>query len=170
MRLLLSGWHHNLKFSAAHLIPYHSKCGRIHGHTYGVSVELEGIPGSEGLVMDFGYIKDCLRKILKRLDHRLIVPGRNPALVISSSGEQEIEIMVGQKHYVFPRDDVVLLDIESSTAESLSCYLLEELRDTLDISGNISRISVGLDEGIGQGAWCSMDLPSQTKAKDSAPQ
>ncbi len=32
----------NLKFSAAHFITYGGKCERLHGHNYGVLVEMEG--------------------------------------------------------------------------------------------------------------------------------
>ena len=32
----------NLKFSAAHFITYGGKCERLHGHNYGVLVEMDG--------------------------------------------------------------------------------------------------------------------------------
>jgi len=159
MKLHLDGWNQNLKFSSAHLIPHHNKCGRLHGHTYAVHIEIEGTTGSEGIVMDFGLIKDTLRRTLKKLDHRLIVPARNKTLIMTNNPDGQMSITIGSKHYVIPEDDIILLDIESSTAEHLSLYILNQLKKTLRLNENIVRIAVGLDEGIGQGAWCSSDVP-----------
>ena len=159
MKLHLDGWNQNLKFSSAHLIPYHNKCGRLHGHTYAVHIEIEGKTGSEGIVLDFGLIKGALRRTLKKLDHRLIIPAKNKTLTMSNNHDGHLSVTIGSKHYVIPEDDVVLLDIESSTAEHLSLYILSQLKKALHLDENIERISVGLDEGIGQGAWCSTNVP-----------
>jgi 6-pyruvoyltetrahydropterin/6-carboxytetrahydropterin synthase len=157
IRLSLNGWQLDLTFSAAHLIPHHQKCGRLHGHSYAVNIELEGTPGPEGIVMDFGVIKQALRRILNSLDHRLLVPTRNPGVQIEES-EGHIKVTIGSKHYVIPSDDVVLLDIESSTAEHLSHYLLQELITVLQPGDTISKFSLGLDEGLGQGAWSTIEF------------
>jgi len=158
MKIHLDGWNQNLKFSAAHIIPYHNKCSRLHGHTFAVNIELEGTMGSEGIIMDFGRIKSVLRKILKKLDHRFIIPGRNKALEMGKESDGGVSVRVGSKRYVIPLDDVLVLDIESSTAEHLSLYILEQMKEALQENGNIRRISVGLDEGIGQGAWSSAEI------------
>ncbi|HID71327.1 MAG TPA: 6-pyruvoyl tetrahydropterin synthase family protein [Thermoplasmata archaeon] len=158
MKLYLNGWDNNLTFSAAHIIPHHNKCGRLHGHTYAVSVEIQGKPDSEGIVMDFGVIKDVLRKIIKDLDHRLIVPRRSNLLSIGEKDEMHILITLNSRRYVVPKDDVVFLDIESSTAENLSLYLLKKLKESLPPANNIVKLSLCLDEGVGQGVWSSILL------------
>ncbi|MDK2795000.1 MAG: 6-pyruvoyltetrahydropterin/6-carboxytetrahydropterin synthase [Archaeoglobaceae archaeon] len=58
-------------FSAAHSIPGHEKCGRIHGHNFLVSVEVEG-ELKNGMIIDFFDLKRILREILGKFDHSLI--------------------------------------------------------------------------------------------------
>ncbi len=58
-------------FSAAHSIPGHEKCGRIHGHNFIVSVEVEG-ELKNGMVIDFFELKRILREIISKFDHSLI--------------------------------------------------------------------------------------------------
>ena len=58
-------------FDAAHnLINYHGKCEKLHGHTYKLRVVLEGVPDSEGMIMDFLEVSRIVKeKIISRLDH-----------------------------------------------------------------------------------------------------
>lgn len=60
------------KFSAAHSIPGHQKCGRLHGHNFKVEVEIEGEIKENGMVMDFYDLKKELKNILEELDHRIL--------------------------------------------------------------------------------------------------
>ncbi|MCX8172335.1 MAG: 6-carboxytetrahydropterin synthase QueD [Archaeoglobaceae archaeon] len=58
-------------FSAAHSIPGHKKCGKVHGHNFMVSVEVEG-EVKNGMVIDFFELKKLLREILGKFDHSLL--------------------------------------------------------------------------------------------------
>ncbi|MCE5202240.1 MAG: 6-carboxytetrahydropterin synthase QueD [Synergistaceae bacterium] len=62
------------KFDAAHnLVNYHGKCERLHGHTYGLAVTLEGEPDPEGMVFDFAELKAAVNElVLSKLDHAYI--------------------------------------------------------------------------------------------------
>lgn len=52
-------------------VPDGHKCGRLHGHTYTLTVVVGGDVGADtGWVMDFADIKDTIRPWLARLDHR----------------------------------------------------------------------------------------------------
>lgn len=53
----------------AHLLPGHPKCGRLHGHTYRIEVEIDG-ETEGGMVLDFADLKGQLRAVLSRYDHR----------------------------------------------------------------------------------------------------
>ena len=54
MRVNLDGIHTNLRFSAAHMVIGHESCGKIHGHSYIVDVEVDGERnGQFGFVIDF---------------------------------------------------------------------------------------------------------------------
>ncbi len=54
---------------AAHHLPGHEKCGRLHGHTYQVDVTIEGDPQG-GMVLDFADMKRAVREVLTKYDHR----------------------------------------------------------------------------------------------------
>jgi 6-pyruvoyltetrahydropterin/6-carboxytetrahydropterin synthase len=53
----------------AHFLPNHPKCGALHGHTYRVDLSIEG-EIQNGMLIDFGDLKQNLREILARYDHR----------------------------------------------------------------------------------------------------
>lgn len=73
-------------FQASHRlpnVPADHKCGRLHGHTYGLDVELLGEVASDcGWVVDFGDLDAAVQEhVIKVLDHRHLneVPGlENP--------------------------------------------------------------------------------------------
>ena len=60
-------------FDSAHRlpnVPATHKCGRLHGHTYHVSIHVRGkVDESKGWVMDFGDIKHVVKPIIEQLDH-----------------------------------------------------------------------------------------------------
>ena len=46
-----------LRFSSAHFITFGGKCERLHGHNYGVLVDVEGTLNEDKLVIDFTVLK-----------------------------------------------------------------------------------------------------------------
>jgi 6-pyruvoyltetrahydropterin/6-carboxytetrahydropterin synthase len=60
-------------FEAAHLlpnVPEGHKCRRLHGHSFHVTVYVDGpVDPREGWVMDFADIKKAFKPILDQLDH-----------------------------------------------------------------------------------------------------
>ncbi len=157
----LDGWMAKLRFSASHFIPDHPKCGRLHGHTYAVSVRVEGTQAGE-FIIDFIELKDIVKDICDRLDHRILVAENDPRLKITEEqGHYTVEILKSCKHYVLPEDDVLLLPINSVSAEDLCKYFIKEISAGIKGNGsadNITDLHVRVDEGIGQGAGCNMDL------------
>jgi 6-pyruvoyltetrahydropterin/6-carboxytetrahydropterin synthase len=61
-------------FSAAHnLRDYKGKCEALHGHNYKVEVVLEGsMLDNNGLLIDFKDIKESLKKVIDKLDHKYL--------------------------------------------------------------------------------------------------
>ncbi len=149
----------NLKFSAAHFITFGGKCERLHGHNYGVLVEVVGELGEDRVVFDFTILKQLTREICQRLNHRFLLPLHNPHLELTST-ENEWEVRFQQRRYVFPRTDVVELPIDNSTAERLAEYICGELRILL-AGYNLSRlesITVGVEEAPTQMAYYQTSL------------
>ncbi|HEY0753224.1 MAG TPA: 6-carboxytetrahydropterin synthase [Ktedonobacteraceae bacterium] len=143
-----------LRFSSAHFITFGGKCERLHGHNYAVLVELEGTLGEDHLVFDFTLLKRITREICRRLNHRFLLPLHNSHLQISEQ-ESGWEIRFGTKHYLFPREDVIALPIDNSTAERLAEYICQELRRELTAhhTANLQSIMVGVEEAPTQMAY-----------------
>ena len=104
-----------LTFDAAHMLSnYQGKCNNLHGHTYRVLVELEGLVVND-MVMDFNAVK----KYFDKFDHAIIFAGaavREPA---------EVDLynwacMYNKKHYVMPQT-------QRPTAENMAQLFEEEL-------------------------------------------
>lgn len=154
MKVNLDGIHTNLRFSSAHMVIGHETCGKIHGHSYIVDVEVEGErSGQFGFVIDFKILKGITRKICKTLDHRVLIPVDSPDLEITYEDDDTVEFTVlDNLEYKLPKQDVVLLPIVSTTAESLSVYITEAIVTELDDTDKLNYIEVQVNEGIGQGA------------------
>jgi len=62
------------QFAAAHqLREFNGKCERLHGHNWKVEVYVTGEAlGKDGLLIDFGLIKEATKKVLERLDHQFL--------------------------------------------------------------------------------------------------
>lgn len=62
-------------YDAAHYLPYvrkTHKCGRLHGHTYVLTVFIDGDLDEHGWVMDFAEVKEQVYPWLSRLDHHVL--------------------------------------------------------------------------------------------------
>ncbi|WP_341503662.1 6-carboxytetrahydropterin synthase QueD [Gallaecimonas sp. GXIMD4217] len=63
-------------FDSAHRLPHvpeGHKCGRLHGHTFKVRLEITGeVDPYTGWVMDFGDIKALFKPLYERLDHNYL--------------------------------------------------------------------------------------------------
>ncbi len=148
-----------LKFSSAHFITYGGKCERLHGHNYSVLVEIEGTLNDDKLVFDFTILKRLTKEICQTLNHRFLLPMRNPHLALIESFDAW-EIHFEQKRYVFPRTDVVELPIDNSSAERLAEYICQELITRLApySTANLHTIMVGVEEAPMQMAFYHQSL------------
>ena len=148
--LEIDGWKSGIRFSSAHILPGHKRCGVLHGHTYAIHAKFYGEKDKQDFVIDFSIVKSSLRKIADRLDHKILIPKTNTYFEIA---DKEIQVAFDGKKYVFPKKDCVLLPMNSTTAENLAEFILEELLKEMDLPKNVKKLEIGVDEGFGQGAW-----------------
>jgi 6-pyruvoyl-tetrahydropterin synthase len=109
--------------------------------------------------MDFSLVKDKLRKIINVLDHKILIPEKGKSISIKKL-KDHIEITLLDKRYVFPVSDCVFLPIESTSAENLASYVLDQFCNNISMSDDLEEIEIGIDEGFGQGARISKVLRS----------
>jgi 6-pyruvoyltetrahydropterin/6-carboxytetrahydropterin synthase len=114
-------------FAAAHFIIGHDKCGRLHGHNYFIKVKISGDINEQHMVLDYGLLKEELKKLVKPLDHKVLIPAKAEGLQIEEK-EESVEVITCDKRYLLPVDDVVHLPIPATTAEELAKYFHQEIQ------------------------------------------
>ena len=155
----VDGWRSGIRFDAAHVIPHHPKCGRLHGHTYALHAEVTGdVDPATGFVMDFGTVKDVLRAVADRLDHHVLVQTKSAHFEVHKRGDQQVSFTIGMKHYVLPAEDAELLPVEATTAEALCEFVADEVLRLVPFPPTVKRLDIGLDETYGKGAWATRIL------------
>jgi len=155
----IDGWKSHITFSACHMLLRHDKCSRLHGHTYAVHLRIKGLPDKDMFLIDFHLLKKELRDLTEEMDHRTLIPGANEDIRIDDDPDQpNIVIDMSGKVYSIPREDTRILPLKATTVEELSKYLLELLVQRLELPHVLDEISLGVDEGQGQGAWAVMKL------------
>jgi 6-pyruvoyltetrahydropterin/6-carboxytetrahydropterin synthase len=145
-----------LVFSSAHFITFRGhQCETLHGHNYRVGVSVAGSVDNECLfVVDFSVLKKLVRKLVDEIDHKVLLPLKNPKLAFREAGHQMQVDYFGQHTYTFPMIDCALMPIENSTAEMLAQFFAHRLREELNSEGirNLTEIEMEVEESFGQSA------------------
>lgn len=150
----------NLGFSAAHFVTFDAHTAEpLHGHNYGVRVEVAGELNAESYVLDFIALKTITRELCKELDHQFLLPLQSRYLKITEH-PAAWEIRFEDQHYLLPRASVVALPIDNATAERLAEYLAGRISERLHTLGanNLSTVTVGVEETEMQIAFYTLDL------------
>ena len=113
--------------------------------------------GSEMCIRDsFIPLKKELRAIAEELDHRVLVPANSKKITLALG--EEVFIKADGKKYALPKEDVVLLPTEESSAEELCHFILEKVIENVDFPDNVKEVEVGVHEELGQSAWVRRKL------------
>jgi 6-pyruvoyltetrahydropterin/6-carboxytetrahydropterin synthase len=145
-----------LVFASAHFITFAGhRCEPLHGHNYRVAVALEGALDEESwYVVDFSELKRIMRQLCDEIDHKMLLPLRNPKLDVRDQDGSVTVAYEGKPKYVFPLEDCALLDIPNTTVEMLAQLLAGRLRDALGELGvrTLTAIELEVEENFGQSA------------------
>ena len=147
-----------LVFSAAHFITYDGDtCEPLHGHNYHVAAEVRGPLDENQYVIDFIALRDALQTIVDELDHRMLLPTEHPTIAVASSST-EVEVKHGDRRWVFPASDCVLLPMANTTAELLARYVGLKLLDALEkrLGTRPTDVRISVDECDGQWGVCDL--------------
>jgi 6-pyruvoyltetrahydropterin/6-carboxytetrahydropterin synthase len=151
-----------LTFSSAHFITFRGhKCECLHGHNYRLGVAVEGAVDGEALfVLDFAVLKEVAKPMVDAIDHRVLLPGRNPKVAIREDGDRIHVTVFGEARYVFPVRDVAILPISNTTAEMLAEHFAGAVREALARQGadQLTAIAIEVEESPGQSATYTLPL------------
>lgn len=113
-----------------HRLPEHfGKCKNIHGHSYKMIVELEGIVDDSGMVMDYYDVKKIIEPIVERLDHAFMVY------------KEDMEIISFLEKM---KSKMVIVSFQS-TVENICKYFLDEIKK-IKLPPNVKKVSVRIHE------------------------
>lgn len=142
-------------FCAGHFITYDGhECESLHGHNYRAAAQIEGGLDENFYVLDFTRLKRALKAVVDRLDHKMLLPATSERIRIEQEGDH-VQATYKGKRYLFPVSDVVLLPIPNTTAEMLSRWVAQELRESLrgSLPAGVTAIEVEVEESFGQRAF-----------------
>jgi 6-pyruvoyltetrahydropterin/6-carboxytetrahydropterin synthase len=146
-----------LGFSSAHFITLSGhQCESLHGHNYRIGVTVEGGVDPEcAFVVDFGVIKRIVRPHVQAMDHKVLLPTRNPKLKLIQEGDRTTVEYLDTARFVFPASNVALLPISNTTAEMIAEYLAGQFRGDLLKEGltRLEAIEVEVEESFGQSGY-----------------
>jgi 6-pyruvoyltetrahydropterin/6-carboxytetrahydropterin synthase len=143
-----------LVFCAGHFITYDGDhCERLHGHNYRVAVEVDGDLDANSYVFDFIALKQHTKAITDTLDHHMLLPTESDLIRVEEKGH-EVEVRYGERRWVFPREDCVLLPLANTTAELLGRYIGQRLLDVLRREKGYEprALRIEVEESFGQAA------------------
>jgi 6-pyruvoyltetrahydropterin/6-carboxytetrahydropterin synthase len=149
----------HLVFCSGHFISFEGdRCERLHGHNYRTAVEIEGdLDPRSFYVFDFIALKKLTKAITEDLDHRMMLPTKNPVIHLSEAGPS-VHVKYKDREWLFPRGDCVLLPIENTTAELLARYIATRLKADIQSKHGFTPdvLRVEVEENIGQSATCEL--------------
>ncbi len=143
-------------FSAAHAGLHDGEFEPLHGHTYQVTLRLFGIPGDDGMLIDFSEIKAALREAIAPLRRRTLMPGHAPEVLITRENST-LSIAAGRKWYVLPAEDVAVLPLVNTTTEAIAGYLLDRVLPYLHGYG-LSTVELEVSEAPDTSATARFDF------------
>ena len=109
------------EFSAAHMLPGHEKCGRLHGHNYRGIVTISG-PLADGMVFDFNLIS----MVIEQYDHVVLLPAEPKAIPTYDEMSPDVPL-IKWSDYQFPLKDVRIISFSQTTAENIARAISKDL-------------------------------------------
>lgn len=106
------------RFEASHQLPHYAgKCGRLHGHSWKLTVSVrQELDVETGMVMDYSIIKQMVQPTIDLLDHRHLGSGFVP---IGPAYE------ANNMAYLMP--DILSFNVKVPTSENVLLWIAEQL-------------------------------------------
>ena len=122
------------KFEAAHRLTtsFSKKCQQVHGHSYKLELFLQTDElNKDGMVIDFGQVKQLFQSNLELWDHRIILQRGDPV------GRKLMEVVTDG----YPCIGLIIVDF-NPTAENMAKYFYELLEKEFYANEEIRHIRI----------------------------
>lgn len=135
---------------------YISEHRGIVGDSWILDVTMTGELNEMSMVLDFGKVKKKIKHLVDEyVDHRLLVPMQNSAIIFNTSkpGYSTLDVMRDDKsiHLQCPNEAYCLIDAKEITIASITEHVYNILRDNLP--NNVTDLEVTLRNEDIQGAY-----------------
>lgn len=145
-----------LKFSAAHMTVFPDGTKEaLHGHNYRTELTVEFATQSLEQLIAFSEFKKAMKQICQEWDEKVILAAKCPHMKIQKDSAGELDFTLCGKHYVLPKDEVILLPIDNVVTEALACEFSRQLVAKLDprvLRAPVTQLELKVEEITGQGA------------------
>ncbi|MEE9186140.1 MAG: 6-pyruvoyl tetrahydropterin synthase family protein [Candidatus Binatia bacterium] len=158
-------------FASAHFLIFADGTREtLHGHNYQVSVAIEGDLDSAGVLLNFITFKPLVKEVCDGLDHRTLLPGKNPGLK-TRQVRKNIEVLYKDERFLIPRRDVILLPLINTSSELLAEYVARKIWQKAHVrfpGAKLDSIEVCIEEARGQkglfrGEFPKREFPRKSK-------
>lgn len=117
-----------LKFSAGHFTIFSAtERETLHGHNYTIELIVTAEQCAPGIVFDYRLLEDKLFQLTRQLHLHCLMPQHSPYLTIQEE-EKHYCITFNHEPMWLLKNDVVLLPIQNISLESLSQWLVDQLK------------------------------------------
>lgn len=155
MRYSIKVYKQYFNFAASHFLIFENGDREpLHGHNYRVMVKGEAPTLKADMVFDFLDVKPIVREVCDSLDHKLLLPKENPHLKIHATDKSYRLTTPDESEFLIPKQDVLILPLQNTSAERLAIYLCDEIRRLTMERFNFSfaALEVEVEETPGQSA------------------
>jgi 6-pyruvoyltetrahydropterin/6-carboxytetrahydropterin synthase len=158
----------NFKFSSAHFLIFDAHSAeRLHGHNYQVAVDLKvpsGFGEESGYFVDFNIFKKHIKARLDQWDEHILMPALQPEMKFEKKGKGKgLQVLFRDREYLFPQEEVILLQIKNTSVEELSSLLAHDFLQAFKSYG-VRQVRVRVEETRGQGASTTATLDGTSDA------
>lgn len=126
------------EFDSAHflILPYKSKCQRLHGHNYEVEIWIRGDLDDRGMIFDYNH----LHEIVKSLDHKMLLP---TDVAVHENGDAMVGTDTGS-FLTIKKGEYVIIG-KNVTAEAISEYIALKIVDSAGDNVHYVKVKVWED-------------------------
>lgn len=118
------------RWEMGHRLPYHPLCQNVHGHSYAMTIEVEGEPNAQGMVIDFAEIAAIVRPLIDTMDHAFMLDPDDQVM-------REFLCENGLKTLAVPF---------YSTAENIANWIADQTAPALFAMSKAARVTVRIYE------------------------
>lgn len=118
------------RWEMGHRLSFHNgKCINLHGHSYKLNVEFEGLVDSNGMMIDYFDVKKIIAPIIEKIDHAFMVYDKDVPLIEALKNLNSNFVLVPYQ----------------PTAENICLFFLNEIK-SIGLPDNIKKVKVQVFE------------------------